>query len=133
MAVKMKKWNDCTLAEQIKRWEEARQTLRDMTPHERRSHWDMTAWGYETECGTVACAAGQCGMRPWFRRRGFKLTPASRLGYGSIGKFTGGRNAPRSFFGVDGAERIFYDTFPRPVSTVIKEMTAYINELRSQA
>lgn len=74
---KMKPWTACTLPQKIERWENAERVLTSMTPHERRKHWNMSVWGIATECGTVHCAAGKCGLDPWFRRRGLKLKPVS--------------------------------------------------------
>jgi hypothetical protein len=69
----MKDWFSITPREKIERWENVLRVLKGLTPHQRAHHWDMESWGYNTHCGTVACAAGHCGLDPWFRRRGFKL------------------------------------------------------------
>lgn len=55
----------------IERWENVIRVLRNLTPHQRKYHFDMTTFGRKTDCGTVACAAGHCSLDPWFRRRGF--------------------------------------------------------------
>src|SRR5260370_6670727 len=55
----------------IERWEQALRVLESMTEHERRLHFDMTSWGKQTHCGTVACLAGHCSLDLWFRERGF--------------------------------------------------------------
>jgi len=54
----------------IERWTQALRVLRELTPHERREHFDMKYWGKKTECGTAACLGGWCALDPWFRRRG---------------------------------------------------------------
>src|SRR6267378_1550966 len=69
----MKHWDDITPKEQIARWEQVLRVLRGLTKHERKKHFNMGFFGQKTSCGTVACAAGHCGLDPWFRRRGFKL------------------------------------------------------------
>lgn len=65
--------NKPTVKQQIQRLEQALRVMNEMTPHERRKHFDMNTWGEITSCGTVGCLAGHCGMDPWFRRRGFKF------------------------------------------------------------
>lgn len=60
-------------AKQIERWEQAKRVLKGLTPHERRQHFDMSVFGERTSCGTVACAAGHCGLDPWFNRRGLVM------------------------------------------------------------
>jgi hypothetical protein len=69
----MKTWDECSKKEQIERWENAVRILKSLTPHQRKEHFDMSHWGAKTPCGTVACAAGHCGLDPWFRKRGFKM------------------------------------------------------------
>ena len=62
------------MQELIERWVNVERVLNSMPEHDRQHHWDMGMWGEKTDCGTVACAAGHCGMDPWFRERGFELT-----------------------------------------------------------
>ena len=122
----MKVWEECSLATQIERWENCIRVLQSLTPHQRRKHWDMADFGYKTECGTIACAAGHCGMDPWFRRRGLRLTPGTpetiHVGY-SVDVET--------FFGSAGSYKIFFDTEPRSVGTVIKECKRYVRSLKN--
>lgn len=66
-------WNKASPAEQILRASKLVETLEGLTLHEQLKHFDMSDWLYTNECGTVGCAAGQCGIRPWFRNRGFKI------------------------------------------------------------
>lgn len=47
--------------------------MHGLSRHERAKHFNMGHWGQKTDCGTSACAAGFCGLDPWFRRRGFRL------------------------------------------------------------
>lgn len=106
----------------IERWSNVERVLESMPEHERREHWNMATWGEKTDCGTVACAAGHCGLDPWFRRRGFKLTFVD--GEAEISDVN-------EFFGVEGASRIFYNAQPRPVETVLGEVRGYVGELKT--
>lgn len=132
----MKYWTDCTKAQQIERWENVERVLKSLSPHERRKHWDMRNWGVKTECGTVACAAGHCGMDPWFRRRGFQLLPyrntpeEEQIDEAGLGGFANEVD-PMDFFGYVGCDQIFFRGTPRPVATVIREVRAYIKELKA--
>jgi hypothetical protein len=111
-------------ADQIERWQNAERVLTAMPEHERQHHWDMSVWGRITDCGTIHCAAGACGLDPWFRERGFKLD------------FNDGEpdiSSPEEFFGVQGTTRIFLNTACRPVETVIQEVHGYVDELRTVA
>lgn len=132
-----KHWDDCTWDEKIERWERAALVLKNLTPHEKRKHFDMATWGDKTECGTVACAAGHCGMNPWFRRRGFilKFFRASVWDDESSEYISGWDSTfpqltPTQFFGRWGTESIFHNSSPRSVSKVIKEIKQYIRDLK---
>ena len=81
----------------LDRWNNAVRVLTALTPHERRKHFDMSNWGQKTACGTVACAAGFCGLDPWFRRRGLKLN----VEIGSL-------NCDPDTFFIYGGKTIFY-------------------------
>jgi hypothetical protein len=122
----MKTVYEITRAQLVERWENVERVLKALSPHERRKHWDMSEWGMKTDCGTVACAAGHCGLDPWFRRRGFGLSFFSTSEYGDIGDVDG-------FFGCLGTEIIFYDQRRRTVSTVIKEVRAHIKWLKNES
>lgn len=129
-------------AKLIERWQNVLRVLENLSPHERRNHWDMATFGMQTDCGTVACAAGHCSLDPWFRRRGF----AAEFDDGELNP-TRDREWPdmvEGFFGVPinsfdslGPDpdrtsleyqgvRIFYNMNQRPVSQVIKEIRAFI-------
>lgn len=123
-----KEWDDCSDKERIERWEQVYRVLSEMTLHEKRNHFDMGNWGYDTPCGTIACAAGHCGMDPWFRRRGLQYNYVRRFRNGRPGMFR-----PDDFFGSEGTIRIFLNTNERPVSQVMREVKAYINELKALA
>lgn len=107
--------------ELVERWNNVERVLSAMPEHERQHHWDMGTWGEVNDCGTIACAAGHCGLDPWFRDRGFTLN--FRDGDAHISSVEG-------FFGLVGSQRIFLDTKKRPVETVIQEVHEYVNELR---
>lgn len=108
--------------ELIERWQNVDRVLDAMPEHERQKHWDMGVWGEKTDCGTVACAAGQCGLDPWFRERGFKLD-FKKSGEPNISNVA-------EFFGLEGSTRIFLNSFPRPVETVIDEVRRYTSGLQ---
>lgn len=125
----MKTFDSCTPKQRIERWQNVLRVLRALTPHQRREHWNMAIIGEKTACGTVACAAGHCSLDTWFRRRGY--TGTYRTGWqGHIHLDTPDE---WDFFGKEGADGIFFDTYARPVSTVIQEVKTYIKKLRSQA
>lgn len=123
----MKHWDECTPVQQIERWENVLRVLNALTPHQRKQHWDMSAWGTKTDCGTVACAAGHCGLDTWFRRRGFSM----QIKRASDGCFDASITSPIAFFGEKGCDDIFYRARHRPVSTVIREVRTHIRQLKS--
>jgi hypothetical protein len=91
----------------------------------------MHTFGEQTDCGTIACAAGHCAMDPWFRKRGF--IGEFPEGYGemqfqklSVDEFF--TSYDLETFGTD----IFWDSRQRPVSQVIKEVKAYIKILKKE-
>jgi hypothetical protein len=106
----------------IEIWMNVERVLDAMPEHERQKHWDMSQWGAKTDCGTVACAAGHCGLDPWFRERNFKLD-FNKRGESKISDVT-------AFFGFTGAQRIFFNSDKRPVEKVLAEVREYIDELR---
>lgn len=125
----MKSWDDCSSAERIERWENVLRVLRALTPHQRREHFDMSIWGKETPCGTVACAAGHCGLDPWFRRRGFKLHFFNpRKMSGAIINI----DNSREFFGNEGTDNIFLGD-ENTVPAVIKQVRQHIEQLKKDA
>ncbi len=107
--------------ELVERWGQGVRVLECLPEHERERHWDMGVWGRVTACGTIACAAGHCGQDPWFRERGFKLDFIDDSAEISD---------VEAFFGSEGAQRIFMNSKPRPVETVIEEMRAHHTELQ---
>jgi len=131
-----KHFDDLKLKEKIERWDHVVMVLKKLTPHQRRKHWNMSTWGEKTACGTIACAAGHCGLNSWFRRRGFKLDFNHVKWIDSLGLSQDYWNEslstdPSDFFGNQGTSRIFYNDDPRPVSKVIRECETYIKELKA--
>jgi hypothetical protein len=132
----MKIFEDCTRAEQIERWRECERVLVQMPEHERLNHWNMARWGIQTDCGTVACAAGHCALDPWFQEQGLRMTfklwtcnCPDCIEAGVSGKTIGSINDVSAFFGSDGTSSIFYNDRPRPVESVIEEVREYIRSL----
>lgn len=120
----MKTWDEISLARQIERWEQVLRVLRGLTRHQRRRHWNMGTWGEKTPCGTVACAAGFCGLDPWFRRRGLKNNFTSGFSDWQ-GEEVG------EFFGHEGSEEIFYNPEHRTVGEVIRQVRKYLKLLKA--
>lgn len=126
----MKNWEDISQKEKVERWENVARVLKKLSPHERREHWNMASWGEKNECGTIACAAGHCGLDSYFRRRGFKLDFVFHKGMGDWETIFNDDDV-FEFFGSEGSFEIFLDTNVRPVSAVILEVKAYIAHLKS--
>lgn len=115
-----------TAKDYLERWKEALRVLEEMTPHERLKHLDMSIWGQRTQCGTVACLAGHCSLKPWFRDRGFtsEFLPDAK---GVVWlEFNGIR--PLQFFGAGGNEVIFRASWRKydEVVAVVKTHIAYL-------
>lgn len=146
----MKTWEDCTYEEKLDRWLNAKRVLVKLPKHVRMEHWNMSHWGIVTDCGTVCCAAGHCGLDPWFRKRGFKLKPvklsdfynsdstphnldeAEKMG---LARGQGGFEndvSVEDFFG-GGSHRIFGNGDSRSVNDVIGEIRDHINSLKLAA
>lgn len=129
--MKMKLWNDCTPVQQIERIDQAARVVENLPEHERRKHWDMGKWGLKTECGTVACAAGHCGLDTWFRRRGLQLNLSERnYPTGRSGMFYA--EDVVSFFG----DEVYGLVFTGPINTAgqaVRALKKYAKELRKAA
>ena len=124
-----------TTKQLIERWENVLRVLRSLTPHQRKKHWDMRTWGMETECGTVACAAGHCALDPWFQKRGFQgsMVQGSDCRVLAFNGDTFTRDCEViQFFGSHGTSRIFLNQNRRPVSAVIREVRSHIKWLKEQ-
>ncbi len=120
----LRKIEDIPVKSLIVRWENCLRVLQRLTPHERRNHWDMSFFGRKNACGTVACAAGHCGLDPWFRRRGFTLR------FNSEGQDIMDGGIVETFFGYKGTNKIFFNSTHRPVRTVIREVKNHIKWLQ---
>lgn len=132
-------WDEISHAEKIERWENVLRVLNGLSEHERQHHWDMRAFGTRNACGTVACAAGHCGLDPWFRERNFQLNflyagPVDENGEPTQEGMKNERNWNSHisdvavFFG-DGS-LLFYDSTPRPAMQVIHEVHEHLEALR---
>lgn len=121
-------WNQCTRVEKIERWRNVLRVLLSLSPHERQRHFAMNTWGEPTPCGTVACAAGHCGMDPWFRARGFIMDPRSDLCFTTLFPYT----TPEEFFGQTGHDRVFTQTYLDFDGTVeaVKDFIHYLESHR---
>jgi hypothetical protein len=108
----------------VERWEQLLRVLDGLTTHERQKHFYMGSWGVQTDCGTVACAAGHCALDPWFRERGF------------IGKFDHRYELifpqlrPEVFFGQRGHNMIFTGPFEE-YEDVVAAVKAHIEYLKA--
>lgn len=127
-------FRNCPKVEQIERWENVARVLREMPAHDREHHWNMETFGELTECGTVACAAGHCGLDPWFRARGWALDfepcTCEACKADPNGNLYQRLPDPRDFFGTLGAEGIFYNSTRRSVEAVLFEVETYLQLLR---
>jgi hypothetical protein len=125
-------WTEIPQAARIERWENVLRVLRALPEHERQKHWDMSIWGEKTECGTVACAAGHCGLDPWFRARGFELSFRESMRVPGAWIESLDSVTVEMFFGEDGTGAIFLKSHPRPVEDVISEVEDYLAELKDE-
>lgn len=158
----MKHWNNCTVKEKLERWVQAERVLKGLPKHVRMKHWDMRHWGIQTDCGTVCCAAGHCGLDPWFRKHGLKLKPITidsliqRKFYDNGLHEEGVSKKPKTLkdlesyidvnfgqggfengvtvyeFFGNGANNIFGRSDIRTVNVVIKEVQKYIKEMKTR-
>jgi hypothetical protein len=130
--LKFKIFNACSLEEQVERWRHVERVLLALDEHARAEHWNMKTFGVKNECGTIACAAGHCGMDPWFIDQGLVLEV---VGDGAA-TFSGGCHAPDVillFFGLDGVSHIFLNCKKRSVDVVVLEVRDHIERLKRNA
>lgn len=129
MTTKFITWNDATDAEKVLRVEKAIETLASMTLHEQRNHFDMSDWVYKNDCGTIACAAGQCAIQPWFRRRGFVFSIRD-AGFTNM--------YPNTFFGDELYDQVFVSQKFTNLSgreahkAVLKAIRLYLVKLKAE-
>lgn len=124
---------DCTPAERRERWEQCLRVLSTLPEHERTEHWNMSVWAQRTTCGTIACAAGHCGMDPWFIDQGFLVIPVepdskpcSPIGDANVDGMPM-CDAVKVFFGEAGCDEIFLESSYRSVDAVIQEVKDFID------
>jgi hypothetical protein len=129
----IKTFNRITPAQRITRWKHVLRVLKGLSRHDRQKHFNMATWGYKTDCGTVACAAGHCGLDPWFRRQGFKLKfNDPYTGEPTNNADEGDSFQPEDFFGSEGCNRVFYQTDASYQGT-IRNTKKYIARLERDA
>lgn len=121
-------------AKYIERFENLIRVMNGLSEHERIKHFNMRTWGTETECGTACCAAGFCGLDPWFNEQGFKLVKCN-IDKGYLEPVFGKNsswNAIEAFFGNAHNDGEWHPVFERPntVGQVIKAAKAQIEILR---
>lgn len=128
----VKLWDELTPKQKVTRWKHAVRVLEEMGEHEITHHFDMNTWGEQTPCGTVGCAAGQCGLDPKIRKMGFKLN------FSTTGR-TEFSVLPGNFFGWDAYHDIFTDDDlidmkgKKAHTKVLKKMREYLEELKEDA
>lgn len=112
-------FRDASASVRLERWTQLLRVLQDLPEHERVKHFDMSEWAQQTDCGTIACAAGHAGMDRWFQGQGFILDFELNM-----------MSSVEGFFGREGADRIFYDETRRPIEQVEQEIRDYIDILK---
>lgn len=118
----MKSFKQCTWGEKIERYEQAYRVLQQLPPKARRELFDMSTWGEKTECGTVACAGGHCGMDPWFMKKGLVL-----FGTDETNITPNFDQKVKEFFGDSG----FDDIFTGPSDTVAQVQAAIRRKIKA--
>lgn len=117
------------------RYQQLIRVMRGLSKHQRKKHFDMRHWGHRTSCGTTMCAAGFCGVDPWFKRQGFRFT-ANGSGFTIKYRDKSSWDAIEEFFGLMKGERkegyaihrVF--NFPETVNEVIEAAKERVAELR---
>lgn len=129
----MEIWSECSKKEKIERWRNMKRVLRNLTPHQKKEHFRMETWGRHTECGTVACAGGFCSLDPWFQARGL-VGEIKEEGFLTRlvvnGRMEDIYKSMICFFGYTGSSEILGYAKQRSVTTVMKEISAYIRRLK---
>lgn len=127
-------WYTITTAQKIERWQNVVRVLESLDKHQRTKHFSMINWGDVTDCGTVACAAGWCGLDPWFHSQGFAMRLFRHLppfrGYPKI-EIDYDLGDVEEFFGTEGS-RIFFDSSARSVEKVLEEIREYLALLSAE-
>lgn len=104
-------WDNATDAEKVLRVRNLIRVLTGLTAHERKKHFDMGDWLEKNTCGTVGCAAGFCGIDPWFRRHGFKIdlvkNSAQDIAQSGVTHSLKQMTSPEDFFGDQLCDQVF--------------------------
>ena len=122
---RVKFWDELTPKQKVIRWASAVRCIENLTPHERKHHFDMGDWIQETECGTVGCAAGHCGLDPNIRKQGFAWQWKKEI-FNSFFSID-----PRDFYGDDATDSIFLGP-ESEYKHVLKEMKLYLKKLQNE-
>lgn len=78
----------------VERLLQAKRVMQELSEEQRLNNFDIGTFAINTDHGIVACAAGFCGLDPWFQERGFQTTYTSD-GIGGVSIM------PETFFGTD--------------------------------
>jgi len=105
--------------ERLKRWQQVQRVMEGLTRHERKHHFNIHHWIQYTDCGTVACIAGHCGLDPWFRKRG--LITSMEMSKKVL-----------SFFGAYGYWGIFSNFSLDTYGKAIREIRKYVKVLAQE-
>lgn len=127
--------NPDLLCTHITRYRQLIRVLGNLPEHEATKHFDMQTWGRDTECGTVACAAGHAGLDAWFVEQGFHLWRGMGGIYVPAYKNYSNWGAIEAFFGGVYEHRRSHDVFshPRDITGVIEAAHGRIHLLHAIA
>lgn len=129
-----KSWYDLNQKQRIKRWENVLRVLKGLTKKQRENNFNMGSWlQYDPKCGTVGCAAGHCGLDPYFRSLGFEMNitvvneDPDNLEWTE--NFSPAAYDPKAFFGSYGHNAIFLNTSAE-YEEIIYLIEKYLVDLR---
>ena len=144
--IEYKIWDELNPAEKVERWSHAVDVIAGLSEHERTYHFNMAVWGDITDCGTIGCAAGFCGMDPEFKEQGLEMEIISYHCDKKHHEVIWPKIRPFEFFGSYAYDRIFvnpeftdpdhhenrqFGTSGRAThARVLKEMQEYLEELK---
>jgi hypothetical protein len=127
------------ILDRIERYRQLIRVMRGLSKHERERHFDMESWGRKTPCGTTMCAAGFCGVDPWFQERGFVFEPTYENSRNFVVRYRNDSSwyAIEAFFGVlpheraGGAPKHRVFMLPKSVNQVIIAARQRIKDLKA--